>query len=90
MRVFSIYDAKGECWGDPKYFRTDGEAVRAVQQAMRDQSTMFYQYPEDYTLFCVGEWDPIEGELRGHQSNVPVVRLMALAVQAERAEGDAQ
>ncbi len=57
MRVFSVYDSKVECYMNPFFMKTKGEAIRAFTEAVNDSSTHVSKHPGDYTLFDLGEFD---------------------------------
>lgn len=60
-QVFSIYDEKGQVYGDPFYYTHQGEAVRAVTEAMQDFNTMLAKYPADFKLYALGQFDNTKG-----------------------------
>lgn len=57
MKLYSIYDSKAQVFAVPFPSLTHAEAQRAWKQAVNDSRTPYCKYPEDYTLFCVGEFD---------------------------------
>ena len=68
MLVLSVYDAKAEAYLQPFYMKTKGEAIRAFMSVVNDGQSSFSKYPEDYTLFILGEWDEDKGVIS--QKNV--------------------
>ena len=66
MRCFvSIYDSKAEIWLDPWVVTSRAAAARQFHSQVNDErNTMLNQYPEDYTLFCLGEFDDRTGEIK--------------------------
>ena len=63
MRIFAIYDSKAEAYLQPFFSPTKATAIRSFTQAANDEKTDFYRFAEDYTLFEIGEWDPVGGEI---------------------------
>lgn len=61
LNVYVLFDSKVQAYMQPFYMRADGEAVRAVLQASRDPNVNFHQYPADFTLFRIGEYDDGSG-----------------------------
>lgn len=55
--MFSIYDCKAEAYMAPQCFHTKGQCIRAFAELANDKSTNVGKYPEDFTLFEVGEYD---------------------------------
>lgn len=63
LKIYTIRDAKAECYLAPFTFRTDGEAIRAFGDSVADGKTQLSQHPEDYYLLRVGEFDVEKGVL---------------------------
>lgn len=57
VKMFSVYDSKAEAYSTPQFYQTKGIAVRAFIEAIKQEDTPFCKYPEDFTLFEVGEFD---------------------------------
>lgn len=77
-KVFVVYDSKVEAYLKPMHFKTKGEAIRAVSNALEDEKTMFHKYPEDFTLFEVAEYDELTGTYRQYDARVNVAGLWEL------------
>lgn len=63
LRIYTVYDSKVEAYMSPFYCRTDGEAIRAIVAQVRNPEHSFSKFPEDYTLFFMGEFDDQKGRL---------------------------
>lgn len=63
LKVFSVYDHKGEAYGKPVFLATAGLAVRAFQEVANDKTSEVGKFPQDYTLFEIGEFDDSTGVL---------------------------
>lgn len=57
LNVFAIHDVKVNATLPIWTARTIGEARRNFEHACTDPKNQFYQYPEDFTLLHVGEYD---------------------------------
>lgn len=57
LKVFSVYDSKVESYFKPFYCQTKGEAIRSFTEISNDNTSQIGKYPEDFTLFEVGEFD---------------------------------
>ena len=44
--------------------RTHGEAIRAFESSCQDTNTNFNKNPQDYHLFCIGEFDDELGSVK--------------------------
>lgn len=60
-KAYSIYDSKTGVYSTPFYALTKGEAIRSFTDSCNDNKTMLFRYPDDYTLFEVGEFDDLKG-----------------------------
>jgi hypothetical protein len=63
LLVFSVFDSKAEVYGTPIFFPTKGLATRAFEDQCNKPDSPICQHPGDYTLFCIGEFDPDTGSL---------------------------
>lgn len=70
MKLYAVVlrDEKVGAFMTPMFQQSKAAAVRSFQDAVnRDpEREQFAAHPEDYNLFCVGEFDPETGELVGH------------------------
>ena len=71
-KAFTIYDAKAECHSTPFFCDTVGLAIREMEQVVTDSKTSVSKYPEDFTLFEVGSYDPQSGRLSGREALLPL------------------
>ena len=62
-KVFTVYDAKAECYMQPFTMRSRGEAVRAFEQSANDPQNNIGRFAEDFTLFEIGEYDDATGRM---------------------------
>ena len=65
LSVYAIRDGKAEAYSPPFIARSDGEAMRIVMQTLLGDSQLT-QFPDDFTLFRIGEWFEDGGVLEGH------------------------
>lgn len=63
MQVYSVYDMKAGSYTPPFLARTPGEAVRIIANTVRSVESILAQYPADFQLVLVGEWDEMTGVL---------------------------
>lgn len=67
FRVYSVYDSKADSFSQPMVRVNDNVAIRDFGLVVNDvrQDNAVAVHPEDYTLFCVGEWNGSDGKLSG-------------------------
>lgn len=58
--VYSIYDIKAEEYGPLFLAKNNDVAIRMIKNTIKD-----FIYPQDYDLYCVGNFDSESGELYG-------------------------
>jgi hypothetical protein len=63
MLVFSVRDVKLGTFDRPFFVASRGAAVRGFADAVVDASCPLNKHPEDYQLFCLGEYNPLTGDL---------------------------
>jgi hypothetical protein len=61
--LFAIRDGKAGYFMQPFCAVSAGYAERAFVDACIDVNTMLSKHPEDYTLFSIGTFDEISGEV---------------------------
>lgn len=70
MKTYVVYDSAAEAYGVPFFIRSKGEAVRGFAQAVKDPQTQINKHPADYTLFEIGEYDEISGEIKPYNAKI--------------------
>jgi hypothetical protein len=70
MKVFSIFDCKAEAYLEPFFASTSGLAARRFEEAARNEESQFHKHASDYTLFEIGDWDEMTGELRALETKI--------------------
>ena len=63
VKLYSVFDSKGGLWLPPFHFRNHADAIRAFTGSARDKSSNIGQYPEDFCLYCIGQFDDQKGAL---------------------------
>lgn len=84
LRAFSIFDRKTLQYHPPFFASTNGGAVRSLGDLVCDPNTQVGRHPNDFVLYCVGEYDDQKGEMIAFAPLEHVVDAIALApVQAD-------
>lgn len=63
--LFCVLDSAASLYNDPFVAPTVEFAIREFRRMVNASDTNISRYPEDYTLFHIGEFDPDKGELVG-------------------------
>lgn len=63
LKVIAVYDAAVAAFYPPTFVQAAGLAVRSFGDEVRKEDTPFNAHPEDYELYCVGEFDTDTGAL---------------------------
>lgn len=61
--IVSIYDTKGKTHNPPFFQRTVGEAERTFTKIVNDKNSIINQYPADFVLNWIGEFDDDNGSI---------------------------
>lgn len=75
-KVFSIRDSKAEIFNLPWYKTTLAEALRDFSTVAKDPKTLPGQYPEDFDLWYMGDYDDQTGKI----TSLPTPQHMEKAV----------
>lgn len=83
LKMYSIFDSKLAAFSVPFYEHKDAVAIRKFTDAVNDGSNpnnQWFNHPEDFQLFFLGEFDDNTGELIPSK---PQAMLTAAAVKLE-------
>lgn len=64
---YAVYDRKAEIYSAPFLEVTDGTAIRAVQEAVKDGQHPFAKNPGDYSLHRLGTFEDTTAEISVEQ-----------------------
>lgn len=71
-KMFAIYDAKAEAYMVPFFCDTVGLAIRQMEDVVSNPELSVSKYPEDFTLFEIGSYDPSTGTISGRDALLPL------------------
>lgn len=78
LKVFAVRDVKADSYEDVLMVcPTEGIAKRAFVDAVAAKGSRLSRYAEDFSLYCIGEFDPSSGSLKGEK--VPCHVMTAIA-----------
>lgn len=63
LHIFSVFDSAAGAFLDPFHAQTTEVAMRMMREICNRPDHQFSKYPEDYTLFEIGSFDPQTGVL---------------------------
>lgn len=81
-KIFSVFDSKAEVFSPPFFAQTKGLALRSFTDLVNDPKTTVHQYPADFTMFELGEFDDVKGVVTAHKTPIS----MGLAQEFKRPE----
>lgn len=61
MFVYSIFDKKGDFHTSQFFAKNDAEAVRIVGRLANDGHSDLSMYPSEFSLHCIGKFNPDNG-----------------------------
>ena len=62
-KVYSVYDVKAEAYTPFFSERTDGLAIRTIENAMSNPESNLARHCSDFELHCLGTFDVSSGKL---------------------------
>lgn len=69
MKFFSIYDSKAAAYLAPFALQSSAHALRQLSELLlSDRPSPFSDYPEDFTLMEIGEWDQLSGQMKPYMA----------------------
>lgn len=76
LKLFCIRDSKGEFYDRIFQQHTIGEAERTFYSLANDPKTQIGQYPEDYDLYYLGDFDNITGTITAMSSPQHILKAI--------------
>lgn len=80
MGIFSVYDMAAKRYLEPFFAPTMEFAIRGFREACETPGHQFSKFPEDYTLYQLGEFDPETGQITGLSPEVKLANAGAMIV----------
>lgn len=76
LRLYSIYDSKAEQFSPPQVYHNDMLALRAFEGIVNDDKMLIKKYPEDFTLYYIGNLGDSDGRYyieNCDESRIPIM-----------------
>lgn len=61
--IFAVYDSKVKVYDRPFMMRNPAEAIRGFETISKDKNTQVGQFPADYSLVELAEFNTVTGEI---------------------------
>ena len=78
VKLFTVYDSKAEAYFPPWIAPTIKAALRAFSDQVNKSGTPVNSHPEDYALFCIGEFDDNSGIVKSISPHMPLGKAIEL------------
>jgi len=76
LRLYSIYDNKAEQFSPPQVYHNDMLALRAFEGLVNDDKMLINTYPEDFSIYYLGNIGDSDGRYyieTSDESRVPIL-----------------
>lgn len=86
LRLYTIFDTKVQAYLRLFPLRSNGEATRMFADMANDPNNQIGQHPEDYVLYCVGEFDDARGIITAftvHETLCKAIEMVNVPVQQD-------
>lgn len=70
LSIYLVHDIKAGTYGAPLFFDNNVEALRSLEQAVKDPNTSLSKFPSDYNLLHTGTFDRITGQITPAEHSV--------------------
>lgn len=83
-KIYSMYDEKAEAFNRPFIFSTHGQATRAFSDGLHDPQSNLAKHYEDYSLYCIGEFNESTGKVDAIVPPELVCRASEFVIEKEK------
>lgn len=77
--IYTIYDSKGETYTEPMFHDNDAVAIRWASGVVNNPEHPLARFPEDFTMFLLGEYDPNTATFDIRETPKSVLRFTEIA-----------
>lgn len=81
LKIYSIRDSKSEVFNTPFYQKSHGEAERNFRTLVNDGKSTINQYPEDFDLYYLGDYDDNTGKIQVLETPQHIIKAVQLKQQ---------
>ena len=72
-KLYVLHDSKSETYTAPTVNPARGQAIRSFSDAVNEGKGVLSDHPEDFTLFEIGDYDELKGEITLYPAKQSVV-----------------
>lgn len=76
LRLYSIYDNKAEQFSPPQVYHNDMLALRAFEGLVNDDKMLINTYPEDFSIYYIGNLGDSDGRYYIENPDEPRVPVL--------------
>lgn len=76
-KIVVLYDAKAEAFHKPVFAVSDAVALRSFSDACKESNTDFAKYPEDFSIFSLGEYNDATATFDIRQAPLELAKALA-------------
>ena len=87
QQIYVVHDKAVGAYLRPFFQRTHAEAIRTFKSAANDPSSPFNQFPNDYTLFYIAEYEEESGNITPLEAHQPLGKALDFIDQGEAVPG---
>ena len=88
QKIYSTFDQASGIYQRPFVAHTHGEVTRSFQDIACDADHEIGKHPEDYTLYCLGEFNDGTGEITGYLTPEKVATALELVALSRNVNRD--
>lgn len=63
LQAYAIKDIQSQLFTNPHFMTNETIALRAFEGACRNPETNFHKYPQDFSLYHVGDYDIVTAKM---------------------------
>lgn len=78
LKIFALRDVKSDSYGGLLCLPTAGIAMRGLMEILANPESPLSKYPDDYSLYELGEFDPSSGMVTALKVPVFVTSVLSL------------
>ncbi len=83
--MYSVFDSKAGAFLTPFFMSTEGMALRAVSDMVKDPKSMFHRHADDFSLYQMGEFEDTTGVIVAQH---PQAILNLVSFQVQQGDGN--
>lgn len=83
VNVYAVRDSKAEVYNSPFCLKNHPLAIRSFEQHCNNPQTDWSKFPEDFSLFHLGEYDTETGRLITLDSPVQIAQALDFKNQSQ-------